>query len=270
MAKHKAVLQLSEMDDELRNGLWNVVCDIYLNTVPMCASRTTDHTEFFRFCRRLWDEVLKRPIDTIPILADAAYTEIRDYFHTTTRNSVYDFLEFIPEPRQGRIFRDRCNKVLERESSAYRFVGTHLLPITNASEMRAVDEAFGLPGVLHLASQHIEAAARHLANREAPDYRASIKESISAVESVCSLIAGQTKANLDAALQKLQSKLPLHAALRAGFAKLYGYTSDANGIRHALMDEPDVSFDDALYMLVTCSAFVNYLTSLATRAKIIS
>jgi len=41
---------------------------------------------------------------------------------------------------------------------------------------------------------------------------------------------------------------------------LYGYTSDSGGIRHALSDE-DVTptFEDAKFMLVSCSAFINYL-----------
>jgi len=47
------------------------------------------------------------------------------------------------------------------------------------------------------------------------------------------------------------------------FDKLYGYTSDADGIRHALLEEVTLDFDDAKFMLVACSAFVNYI-----RAKV--
>ncbi len=42
------------------------------------------------------------------------------------------------------------------------------------------------------------------------------------------------------------------------FGTLYGYTSDADGIRHALMDLPTLTFDDAKFFLVVCSAFVNF------------
>jgi hypothetical protein len=51
----------------------------------------------------------------------------------------------------------------------------------------------------------------------------------------------------------------LHPALRDAFSKLYGYTSNADGIRHAMMDETTLSFSDAKFMLVTCSAFINYV-----------
>ncbi len=51
----------------------------------------------------------------------------------------------------------------------------------------------------------------------------------------------------------------MHPALEAAFTKLYDYTSDAKGIRHALLDEDRVTFEEAKFMLVACSAFVNYV-----------
>lgn len=48
--------------------------------------------------------------------------------------------------------------------------------------------------------------------------------------------------------------------MKGAFEKLYGYTSDANGIRHANgLGEGDSTFEEAKYMLICCSAFVNYL-----------
>jgi hypothetical protein len=44
---------------------------------------------------------------------------------------------------------------------------------------------------------------------------------------------------------------------------MYGSTSDAQGIRHALREEPTLDSDDARFMLVSCSAFVNYLKTKA-------
>jgi hypothetical protein len=48
---------------------------------------------------------------------------------------------------------------------------------------------------------------------------------------------------------------------------MYGYTSDAEGIRHALLEEPTLEQADAIFMLVTCSAFVNYLRAKLTTKK---
>jgi len=57
-------------------------------------------------------------------------------------------------------------------------------------------------------------------------------------------------------------------ALKQAFEKLYGYSSDADGIRHALMGDSNVDFEEAKYMLVTCCAFVNYLAEKAIKAGI--
>ena len=40
---------------------------------------------------------------------------------------------------------------------------------------------------------------------------------------------------------------------------LYGYASDENGIRHGGIGFTNAAPGDAKYMLVSCSAFVNYL-----------
>ena len=65
-----------------------------------------------------------------------------------------------------------------------------------------------------------------------------------------------------------QGKVTLHPALKRSFDSLYGYTSDAGGIRHAMSGEPAITSDDARFMLVSCSAFVNYLISKASNAGV--
>jgi hypothetical protein len=62
--------------------------------------------------------------------------------------------------------------------------------------------------------------------------------------------------------------IPMHPSLKSAFQNLYGYTSDANGIRHALLEEANLDFEDAKFMLVSCSAFVNYLVAKASKAGI--
>jgi len=70
------------------------------------------------------------------------------------------------------------------------------------------------------------------------------------------------------ALKDLKKAIPIHPALEQGFLKIYGYTSDGDGIRHALTDEPNLDQEDALFMLVASSAFVNYLVVKANKASI--
>jgi hypothetical protein len=67
---------------------------------------------------------------------------------------------------------------------------------------------------------------------------------------------------------KKSGKVKLHKLLIDAFDKLYLYTCDDGGIRHALKDDLGPDAEDAKFMLVACSAFVNYLTVKATKAGI--
>ena len=107
-----------------------------------------------------------------------------------------------------------------------------------------------------------------LSDRLTPDYRNSIKESISALESIAKVISKNPKDSLGAALDKIKGKLKIHPALERGFKQIYGYTSDTDGIRHALTEETTCDFADAKFMLVSCSAFINYLVIKANKAGI--
>ena len=109
------------------------------------------------------------------------------------------------------------------------------------------------------ARGHLAQALSLLSDRENPDFRNSIKESISAVESLARELIGNPKATLGDALRLLEKCGVLHGGLKSGMSAIYGYTSDADGIRHGMLDEPHLDSADAKYYLVACSAFVNYL-----------
>jgi hypothetical protein len=100
-----------------------------------------------------------------------------------------------------------------------------------------------------------------MSNKENPDYRNSIKESISAVESIAKSITGKPKATLGEALKVLEVSNKLHPALKNSFLSLYGYTSDEGGIRHSMLAEPDLTIADAKFFLLSCASFINYLKS---------
>jgi len=60
--------------------------------------------------------------------------------------------------------------------------------------------------------------------------------------------------------------------MKARFLSIYGYTSNAHGIRHALLEAgaPSVDETDALFMIGACAAFVSYLINKARTAGLIS
>ncbi len=65
---------------------------------------------------------------------------------------------------------------------------------------------------------------------------------------------------LDMTIKKLKDNgIVIHPLWKKRFCKLYNYTSNAEGIRHGGINYTNVPSEDAKYMLVTCSAFINYL-----------
>ena len=150
--------------------------------------------------------------------------------------------------------------MLARELSGFRFIGGVFTNITTEQEVEMLaketdDKNF--PAV----SSHLKRALTLMSNREHPDYRNSIKESISAVESLAKIITNMPKATLGDALKTLERSNQIHSALKDSFLKLYGYTSDEGGIRHAMLDEPNLTVDDAKFFLLSCTSFTNYLKS---------
>lgn len=261
LVEARVALQKEAIDRPLRNKLWDIV-QIYLDrdgstiqSSPMYDNYVAIWTDFFEMAR---DEVPHEAWDANPFL--------RKWFYAAEWYEVYDLVEFlvqecsVPQLDTEALVR-HINGELERYLSAYRFVGSQITPIIDEQEIVAVETALSgpLPGV----TSHLSKSLAHLSNRSNPDIPNSIKESISAVESICSALVGK-RATLGEALKKLEGAgFELHPALEKAWLSLYGYTSDAQGIRHAMQDDPTTSIDDAVYFLVSCSAFVNLLTSKA-------
>jgi len=154
----------------------------------------------------------------------------------------------------------RFNSILEQGKSGYRIIDGLISPIVGEVEMACIEEASNTK--FHSVNTHLQKALQFYSDRENPDYENSIKESISAVEAMCCIITGMTgaQATLGNALKHLEDNgLVLHGALKSAFDKMYGYASDSDGIRHGGIDFKNAPSEDAKYMLISCSAFVNYL-----------
>ena len=137
--------------------------------------------------------------------------------------------------------------------------------ISSSDEVDEIENAIEKSTPYYGVKQHLSKAITLLNDKKNPDYRNSIKESISAVESLCATISRDKNATLGVALRGLEKRGVLHPALKSAFSSLYGYTSDADGIRHALMEESNLTSADARFMLISCSAFVNYVIASATK-----
>jgi len=260
--------QTENIDNTTRNRLWNVLTVIYWDSIEKKLSyRSSESKNFFR---ELYDKFFKLPVDNLSSKWIYELDKIRKFFFKCPWHIIYDFFEFIyknfPNYYEANSrFKESLNAVLKEEKCAYRLIGVKIVEITSEKEIIEIEEAFESPNPIKI---HLESALEKLADRELPDYRNSIKESISAVETICRMITGDPKATLGQALKIIENKINIHPALKIAFDKLYGYTSDEDGIRHCLMDESNLDFEDAKFMLVSCSAFINYLKEKASKVKI--
>ncbi|MBT1700286.1 hypothetical protein KK083_25590 [Fulvivirgaceae bacterium PWU4] len=261
-------IQLDSMDDELRNGIWNVLTAYIID--PMKTRHELQYSEFRGLIEHLWFSFFKQPMDQIPRFTEIIADNLRKRFFKWDYLEVYDFIDFLvaSDIPNGREFADSMNFILKREFSGYRFVNGQLSPITNEGEILEIEKAISSTSQPRLkgVNIHLSEALNKLSDKKSPDYRNSIKESISAVEALCQLIAGDKKTELGKALKELKETITIHGALEQGFIKIYGYTSDGDGIRHAMLEESNLDQEDALFMLVSCSAFINYLQTKAMKA----
>ncbi len=258
------VIQLESMDVPLRNSIWNYLVSLFGKSDGGGWSHLSEIScQFF----------YKLPVDELPSFYQRQEW-LKKRLFSLPWHGVYDYVEFVVEwydrarapnryskEQLSRVF----NHIFEEERSGYRFVGGNLAPISSQAEVSAIESALSITSASGLAGAHahITTALQLLAKRPDPDYRNSIKESISSVEAIAKQLGTADSQGLAGALAELEKKVPLHRAFRASLLSLYGYTSDEHGIRHAMLEESNVGYDEAKYMAVACSAFVNFIAAKA-------
>lgn len=264
-------IQNETMDEELKNGLWNIIKMFFIDKLR--SGGIYEEPEIKEFSKILWHNFYKKSIDSIPNNAYKIELEIRTNFYKSEWYEVYDFVEFIvsiqADEYAKKDFIQTLNKLLEIEFSGYRIINEVIAPISNQLEFDEVNYALKKTKYLTAlkgANIHLSNAIELISDKKNPNYRNSVKESISAVESACRKITSEN--TLGKSLNKLESKgIIINKQLKTGFEKIYAYTNDKdNGIRHAIVTEPnEPDFSDAKYMLISCSAFINFLVSKAEK-----
>lgn len=190
-------------------------------------------------------------------------------------NQVLDTLEFFINHKilANHFLRNEISDLFEREQVAYLLIEknkNHQIFVPRASKeegeayLRALDllDSDSFNG----ARKNLAEAGYHLAKKE---YDKSVRESIHAVESMIRVLTGNRNIKYSDGLRELSKKFSLHGALGEGLVKLYGFFSDADGVRHSSI-EGVVSVDEetAFYFLGACASFVTLLTRKACKNQI--
>ena len=261
-------IQIESIDTRLENRLWNTILNDFFDRISNFSSSRKESNRA-QICLIIWKEFLGKRADEISTYTRGGVyvPDVIDFikkwfFEQAEWYEKYDLIEFLAkiDARVHIGFIADCNNALKREMAGYRIVDQCIAQITSEEEIIEIEQALDNSSKWTPVNTHLKTAIVYFSNRENPDYRNSIKEAISAVESLCVIITGDKKATLGQALSEIGKKFQIHGALKSAFSALYGYTSDSGGIRHSLLeDDITVCFEDAKFMLVSCSGFINYL-----------
>lgn len=155
-------------------------------------------------------------------------------------------------------FIEKMNWEFKRLNYAYRIINDVFIETTSESELSTINETLESADsnvITHLSEclKLMSPSNPQLSTRNA------IKEAISAVEVIARKVTN-TK-TLDDAFKKFDK---LHPQIKSSMSSLYQYTNQPNtGIRHAWIDQKEEpSMDEAIFVLVTGCAFINYLRKL--------
>ena len=255
--------QIESINEDLKNRLWNTIKIFYIDQIGtqigIDESYKITDDKAFSFIKNLYDGFFKTHEEP-KLIKKVLKENLKQKYFQLEWFEIYDFIEFISsifyDENLNKQFRLQVNIVLENESSGYRFIDDYITPIIENVEIKEIEEALecSYSGV----KRHLSTSLELLSDRESPDYVNSIKESISAVESILNILSETTNVALNRSMNNLPFEMDKN--FKAGMIKLYSWTSSADGIRHGVTgEEIQSAFEEAKYMLVSCSAFINYL-----------
>ena len=258
-------LKLEELGEEARTRLWNLV---YTFASRECGRNSTKN---YTPLGRRWSSILRSlhldfhvfPINEFSSNFGTLFSVYQSMFMNAPFNRIFDLLLAIVRHQEcPPQFPEAVSLEFRKCRLAYVLdVGPPpaIFPAATQEEGETI-----LRTIAELSDTGLSGAVSHLRHASVcitqGDYRGAVRESIHAVESTARHFDPNAK-TLEPALRALEGAKTLHPALKQAVSKLYGYSSDEQGIRHALIDNPqaNVDQDEAVFMLGACAAFSSYL-----------
>lgn len=256
-------LELGKLPRQVRVRIWDALHE----SLNKSMRETPD---IFRQIKGSWKEILfdyhteflHRSAEEFEYDFNSHVYDVRKLVLNKRFNTVFDFIQFVLRHHRCPIgLMESVRSSLLKFNCAYTIVaeGPTIVPVSSAEQGKAIQENFdALAADPFLgARMHLKRAAEYI-NASKP--AASIRESIHSVESVARRIDSNAKTSLKPALDSLQRQgMYIHPAFQVALMKMYGYTSDEDGIRHSTIEESNVDMDDAVFIYGACASFSAYL-----------
>lgn len=270
------VMILGEVPKVVANAISSALCRVFqefkLNIWVLPGEISHQQT----LAQAIWTDVMNEDLAKYDLMFDRGYKDISNWItsDSTPWYRKLDLVEFISEKLsslnkfKSEQFVEEINEQFERLKFGYRLISGTVVDIVSEDEIKSIQTA--IDNSMEQVAGHLKKALALHSKRPKPDYANSIKESITAVEAYLRNATGKNK--FGDALKEWQRKYSnIHPILYTAMDKLHAYTNQPDvGARHALMDSSSEYIpqsSESMYMLVTCSAFINYLRSKSRRSK---
>jgi hypothetical protein len=253
-----AQLNLREIPVQTKALLWAAVfAELQLRTSKYGS---TVFDPILTIARRHFIQVEHGMIDEFRNDFERITKRWKEYFTAkATYTETLGFVQWLLRERPSDQFAKKVEIVLESTRTAYRVVNNDtIMQVASAIEAEAVTTA--LKSAKH---RGIDGSRQHLLDASAAltggDYATSIRESMSAVESVCLSVTGVK--DFAKAVAIMDAKKPMHPAFKIAINRLYDFTSQEPGLRHAKRHDATANVDerDAIFMIGVCASFVTYM-----------
>lgn len=262
-------MRLEYLSEDLRREIWNTVRDVLLERRE--SSALAGYYVFpevhEKFLVRTLGSLKKTAEDEIPTGYDDVAQMFKSIVMAGNFNVVLDLVEILLNSAlTSQDFLSCIAALFEKHAAAYRLDTTQrpyqFSPQGSKEQGEATQQAIEILHKSNMggATAHLRQATEHINARQ---YADSISDSIHAVESVARMVAPEAK-TLGDALKHLEAEgLLTNKMLKKSLEKLYGYTNNEQGIRHALLeqDAAEVGVDEAVFMYGACASFAAYLVS---------
>lgn len=253
--KFPSILSWGEIDKRLRSGLWapfyfffeKYVDEEYLEGHFLTDPANSMMIREFTLRRHNFINEYKEYFEKKEF-----YEKWSTFFKKGDYIEIFDLITFIVRDRDcPDSLIKAISDALEEPYSPYRLSieAKTIFPAVGPEQSQILKQdlktAFASP--FQGSKAHLQASLEALGNA---DYRATVREAIHSVESAVRDFTGDTNATLSKAIKRLVSEFGIHKALADAFDKLYAYSSDEKGIRHALVleDNDKVGLDEAIFL----------------------
>ena len=267
-------MKLEELSTNLRQEIWIEVREFLLEKRESVGEYYYFKDPGKRFFERVLGRYTKQPGDAISTEYDQVLSNLKNSILSGQFNQVLDLIEIMVNDKDlTDAFVIDMRNLFEQSGAAYGLDTSQrpycFVPRASKEQGEATQQAIETirESNLDAAAAHLRQATEHI---NAQQYADSIADSIHAVESVARMIDPEANKTLGPALNSLaKAGLLKHESLKAAFKKLYGYTSNEQGIRHALLDQdsPNVGLDEAMFMFGACASFAAYLAQKHRQAE---